>query len=261
MRATIAALALLLAAASAAGAQTSGDGETFEIGLSTDILNVGTNFAGAQLVVFGALDNADQRIHRQGRYDIAVILEGPRRPVVVRERERFLGLWINRGAERFADVPMSYSLSSTRPLRDIAPRETLRQLLVGAPNQAFVPLPEEAAARPDETASAAALLRLKTDSALYVETSGTVEFVSATLFRATITLPPDLPVGRHVVRAYLFREGAFLRSRTQDLWVRQTGFESRISRFAISNGLAYGLIAVALAFAVGWFGRVLFKRD
>ncbi|MFD2236148.1 TIGR02186 family protein [Aureimonas populi] len=256
MRRRLAALlAALLVALAPARAQ---EAETFEIGLSTDVISVGTNFAGSQLVVFGALDNADQRILRQGRYDIVVVLEGPRRPLVVRERSRFLGLWINRGAERFSDVPVSYSVSATRPLRDVAPRETLQQLSVGASNLPFNRVESGDIERAEYVA---ALNRLRAESGLYQSTHGTIQFVSNTLFRANLTLPADLPVGRHVVRAFLFREGAFLRNRSQDLWVRKTGFESRISNYAASNGLAYGLIAVALAFLVGWFGRILFKRD
>ena len=32
---------------------------------------------------------------RQGRYDVIVVLEGPARPVVVRRKDRVLGMWIN----------------------------------------------------------------------------------------------------------------------------------------------------------------------
>ena len=116
MRAILAALAMLLAAAAPAAAQSAAEG--FEIGLSTDTITVGTNFGGSRLVVFGALDNADTRVLRQGRYDIVVVLEGPRRNVVVRQRDRVFGIWINRGSERFDNLPQSYALSSSRPLRD-----------------------------------------------------------------------------------------------------------------------------------------------
>lgn len=249
---------LLLAFALMGAAPAAAQQETFEIGLSTDTLSVGTNFAGAQLVVFGALDNADQRILRQGRYDIIVVLEGPRRSLVVRERDRFLGLWINRGAERFADVPESYSLSATRPLRDIAPRATFEQLHVGAANLAF----NRTEAGDEERAEyALALNRLRQSVGLFQESAGSIQFVSNTLFRAAVALPPDIPVGRHTVRAFLFREGAFLHGRTETLVVRQTGFEARLSTFAARDGIAYGFAAVFLAFAVGWFGRILFRRD
>ena len=43
--------------------------------------------------------------------------------------------------------------------------------------------------------------------------------------------------------------------------MRKTGLENEVSTFAANYGALYGLLAVALAVATGWFGRVLFKRD
>jgi len=118
---------------------------------------------------------------------------------------------------------------------------------------------DDTTAEADDYANA--MLRLKEQSRLYSVSFGTIEFVSQTLFRATLVLPPDLPVGRHLVRAYLFREGQFIRERSEELWVRKTGLENEVSTFAANYGALYGLLAVALAVATGWFGRVLFKRD
>lgn len=235
-----------------AGAQ-----EIFEIGLSVDSISVGAQFEGAQFVVFGVLDEADSETLLRGGYDIAVALEGPRRQTVVRRRERFLGLWINRGAEEFTSLPISYSLATTRPLAEIAGLDVLRQLVVGVENLPYHAGDGAGAAREDY---AEALRRLREGTGVYQE-EGQVAFMSATLFRATIPLPPDIPVGRHVVRAYLFRDGEPVLNRSQGIWVRKTGFEASISQFAARNGVAYGFIAVALALGVGWFGRFLFKRD
>ena len=235
--------------------------ESFQIGLSTEMIAVGSNFGGTRLVVFGALDNADPRIMRQGRYDIVVILEGPRSNLVVREKKRTFGIWLNRGSERFESVPASYSLVSTRPIQDIAPGVTLRQLGIGVANQAFERTPSRNGSPTDTQLYADALLEAKKAAGLYAETSGAIEFVSATLFRANLTLPPDMPVGRHVARAILFREGSFVRERSEDLWVVKTGIENQISVFAARNGALYGLMAVLVAVFTGWFGRIIFKRD
>ncbi|MBO0904206.1 TIGR02186 family protein [Jiella sp. MQZ13P-4] len=105
--------------------------ETFEIGLSTGTISITSDFTGARLVVFGALDNADPKLLRQQRYDIVVVLVGPRSPVVVREKERTFGLWINRGSETFDAVPGSYALAATRPLGDVARRELRERLSLG----------------------------------------------------------------------------------------------------------------------------------
>ena len=280
--------------------------ESFEIGLSTDRIAITSDFSGTRLVVFGALDNADARIRQQQRYDIVVAMIGPRRPVVVRRKERTLGIWINRGSEQFSAAPSSYALSSTRPLPDVAPEKLRVSLSIGISDLRLsaqrVSGIEQAgvAGRPDETRPAkgapaatepgegladtavseatppdaagmpasanrddfaGALRRIRAQSGLYNQSFGTVRFVSPTLFRADLQLPADLPVGRHTVRAYLFRNGVFIRQSTETLLVVKAGFESYISDLAQHYALPYGVLAVALAIFTGWFGRVVFKRD
>ena len=91
----LAAVLMLASMALPARAQDDARPETIEIGLSTDSVAITSNFAGADLTIFGALDNADPLVARQGRYDVIVVLEGPARPVVVRRKNRILGMWIN----------------------------------------------------------------------------------------------------------------------------------------------------------------------
>lgn len=235
--------------------------ETFEIGLSTEQIVIASNFSGARLVVFGALDNADGRVLRQGGYDIIVALEGPKTPIVVREKERMLGLWVNRGAESFESAPASYSLASTRRLTDIAPQGVLEQLSIGVENLRTDLGRDPAAQAPNRDQYATALRRIRLDRGLYYQAFGTVEFVSATLFRAELVLPADLPVGPHIARAFLFRNGVFLRERDEKLWVVKSGFETYVSNLAERYGFLYGVFAVVLAIVTGWFGRVIFRRD
>ena len=274
--------------------------ESFEIGLSTSTISITSDFTGARLVVFGALDNADARILRQQRYDIVVVLIGPRRPVVVREKERTFGLWINRGSERFDSVPGSYALAATRPLSDIARKELRERLSLGisdlqlgsppppgpagqpaidrplgeigtqpnisiAERRALAAGKPVAQAQPGVSASigaySEALKRIREFKGLYNQSVGTVQFVSPTLFRADLQLPADLPTGTHTARAYLFRSGVFIRESSEPLYVRKSGFESFIDRMATEYGVLYGMAAVLLAIFTGWFGRLVFKRD
>ena len=257
----LAVAALWMLSGPARGQTTPGLPESFEIGLSTETIVITSSFSGARLVVFGALDNADGRVLRQGGYDIVVALEGPKLPQVVREKERVLGLWINDGAERFEALPVSYSLAATRRLSDIAPVALLEQLSVGIENLRTDLRGVEPEAAPVRDAYASALRRIRVARGLYNQTFGTVEFVSPTLFRAELSLPTDLPVGRHVARAFLFRNGAFLRERSETLWVVKSGFESSVSAFAARHGVFYGCLAVLLGIVTGWFGRIVFRRD
>ncbi|MGH7005813.1 MAG: TIGR02186 family protein, partial [Alphaproteobacteria bacterium] len=108
--------------------QIPGNKETVEIGLSTDTIAITSGFRGTDLTIFGALDNADPLIQRQGRYDIVVVLTGPERSFVVRRKDRYLGIWVNAESVSFRNIPASYSLASTRSLQDIATPKVFAQL-------------------------------------------------------------------------------------------------------------------------------------
>ncbi len=170
--------------------------ETIEIGLSTETVAITSNFGGTDLTIFGALDNADPAIQRQGRYDIIVVLQGPSRDLVVRKKDRYLGVWINADSETFMGVPLSYSLASTRNLQDIADEQIYRQLSVGVRN--FYLAPEYPGSLSGNIATFGNELReIKIRQGLYSQRIGGVEFISRTLFRATLSLPANVPVGRH----------------------------------------------------------------
>ncbi|MBV2142980.1 TIGR02186 family protein [Falsochrobactrum sp. TDYN1] len=234
--------------------------ETIEIGLSTETIAITSNFGGTRLTIFGALDNADPLIQRQGRYDIIVVLQGPSRDLVMRKKERYLGVWVNANSETFLGVPLSYSLASTRNLQDIADEKTFRQLSVGVHN--FYLTPEDPTSLSDNIPKFADELReMKIREGLYSERVGGVEFVSRTLFRATLNLSANVPVGRHRARALLFRNGVFLREASTGLEIVKASLEQSIYDAAHKHSLLYGLFAVLLAVTTGWVGRILFRKD
>ncbi|GAA5543297.1 MULTISPECIES: TIGR02186 family protein [Brucella/Ochrobactrum group] len=261
----------LLASAAFAQINASGDGntvpqlqtpaeETIDIGLSTETIAITSNFGGTDLTIFGALDNADPMIQRQGRYDIIVVLQGPERNLVVRKKERYLGVWINADSETFLGVPLSYSLASTRNLQDIADEKVYRQLSVGVRN--FYLNPEDPSSLSGNIPKFGTELReMKIRQGLYNQRIGGVEFVSRTLFRATLNLPANVPVGRHKARALLFRNGVFLREANAGLEIVKAGLEQSVYNAAHQYSLLYGLFAVFLAVFTGWFGRILFRKD
>ena len=208
------ALMAALAAPSAALGQEASNQETFQIGLSTDKIAITAGFEGTDLTVFGALDNADPLVRRQGRYDIVVVLEGPPRDIVVRKRARFLGIWVNRASESFTDIPVSYSQASTRAMQDITDAATFANLSLGIAGLNLKPKFGQRRATLEPFTEA--LKSIKLQKGLYNARPGGVEFISANLFRATLALPVDVPVGRHSARAFLFRNGTFLKeSRTE----------------------------------------------
>lgn len=255
------AAALLFALALPAAAQTSNPlPEGIQIGLSTDKVSITAGFSGADLTIFGSLENPDPLVARQGRYDVIVVLEGPPRPVVVRRKDRVLGVWVNLESETFENVPVSYSVATTRPLQDITEPNSYKQLSLGASNLYMQPA--------DVTDSPAtieeftvALRERKAATGLYSENVGGVQFLSQNLFRATVRLAPNVPVGTHKARAFLFKSGLFLKESSAQLEIRKSGFEQSIFRVAHDYSFLYGVFAVSLAMITGWLGRLIFRKD
>ena len=254
---------LLLASPALAQDPTSGQisyPESIQIGLSTDRVAITADFSGADLTIFGALENADPLVSRQGRYDVIVVLEGPARPVVVRRKDRFLGMWINMEAETFVNVPVSYSVATTRVPQDITDPNNYKQLSLGADNLHIEPLDKGGdPLRIDDFR--AALRDRKSASGLFSIRVGGVEFLSQSLFRATLNLAPNVPVGTHKARAFLFRNGLFIKESSAQLAIVKSGFEQRIARASVNYSFLYGVFAVALAMLTGWLGRLIFRKD
>ena len=234
--------------------------ENITIGLSSETVQIATNFTGSDLTIFGSVNNAKAEALATGGYDVVVVLEGPPKPITIREKKRILGMWVNADAFSFRDVPRSYVLAATRNLRDVSPEGTFRQLSLGINQRFFEPLQENPS--PARLAYFSTALRAnKIESGLYREGIGDVRFLSQSLFKATLALPADIPLGTHRARAFLFKNGAFIDEDSTGLYVEKDSFEQWLFNSAQRHGFFYGLAAVALGIFVGWAGRLLFRRD
>lgn len=253
----------LLIANFAVGAQAQLRDDTevrLDIGVSTNEIAITSDFSGADITVFGAIDGADPFLLELGEYDVVVALAGPRRETTVWRKDRVFGIWINRRSMEFEPVPASYSLSSTRPIELIADNIVLDRYEIGAENIRLVPTGSIG----DGSAIAEfreALRRLKERHGLYEADPHGVDFVSSSLFRASIHLPANVPLGEHTIRAYLFKSGEFVMERDISLRVVKTGVEQFIYAAAYEDAFLYGLFAVLIAMLTGWLGSIIFRKN
>lgn len=234
--------------------------ERLEIGISTDEIAISSDFRGADLTIFGAIEGYDPNLLAQSKYDIVVALEGPKDNMTVRRKERVLGVWVNRHSMTFELAPESYSLSSTRDVDQIASEQVLNSIGVGLQHIRLDPIGYIG----DGSSVAAfreSFLQLKEAGGFYQRDPGGVQFISASLFKATVKLPANVPNGTHVVRAHLFRDGVFISEKALPLRVVKTGVEQIISNAAYSNPVSYGILAVVLALLTGWIASVVFRKD
>jgi hypothetical protein len=205
--------------------------ERIQIGLSTDRIMIRSDFSGADLTIFGSVDNADSLASR-----------------------------INTQSETFVNVPASYAVSTTRALQDMADPSMYRQLSLGI--ETIHLQPGSALDTPATIEEFGRALRdRKRATGLYNERIGGVQFLSQNLFRATVSLAPNVPLGTHRARAFLFKSGAFIGESSASLGIYKAGFEQSVYEAAHRYSLLYGLFAVALAMLTGWVGSIVFRRD
>jgi uncharacterized protein (TIGR02186 family) len=222
--------------------------------LSDDDVEITSDFTGEQIVVFGAVRGVPEGAKD---YEVAVVVQGPDQDVIVRRKERFLGVWANRTSREFADVPSFYVMHLSPNFSAAADPARLGEYRLGIASLPFV---HDAASETTAQSFAAAVVALKTRHDLYVERQNEVQFLAPGVFRTTFFLPTEIPTGEYRVSVYLFRDGAFLAGNTQALKIEKGGFSEQIARAADAQPLFYGLACVALAVLTGWLGGLIFRR-
>jgi len=238
--------------------------EDIEADASTRQVAITSSFTGTEILVFGAVENSQQLSPEAGTYDVVVVVEGALAPAVVRRKSRVGGLWINTEAMRFAPLPSYYAVASTRPVDEFADNAILDANQIGFEHIRMVPL-EEAGARLTDPAKIAdfkeALIRLKERERVYVKSEFGVSFIGRSLFRATISLPPNVPVGPLVARVYLFKEGKLLGQYKSRVMLEREGIERYLHDLAIGRPLTYGVVSVVLAAAAGLAAAFALRRE
>jgi len=230
--------------------------------LSNHRVMVTSNFTGEELVLFGGIEQDATSRPRRGGYDIVVTVTGPSQTVVTFRKARALGIWVNADSRVFEDAPAYLAVLSNRPLDAITNAETLRRLQLGLDN---VPLPQRASVNIADAASdnpfRVAFIKIKSDQGLYREASNGVTFLAPALFRASIPLPAEVPVGTYEVDVRLFADGAQIARTPAPFEVYKSGFEQVVTVAARDHGVLYGLTTAMMAIATGWFASVVFRRD
>jgi uncharacterized protein (TIGR02186 family) len=232
--------------------------EKVQSDISTREISIQSNFTGVEILIFGSIDFSDARTPEEGIYDVIAVVRGPNEPIIVRKKERVAGIWVNGPGKTYPDVPGFYAVLSSRPFRAITTDETLRELGIGLSDLDFG---RPTAGDSQEQAFRSAMIRLKKEKNLFQEHDGGVKFIGRTLFRGTVALPVNVPIGRYLVDVYLFRDGKVASRSQGSLEVTKAGIEQIIYRLAFIHPFIYGLLAVVLAVMAGLAGWYAFRRD
>lgn len=243
-----------------AGTLGSARAESLIAAMSSHQILITSNYTGSQLTVFGVVERDGRTVARGDPYDIVVTARGPRRMLLVREKERLGPIWINRTQRRFPDSSLFLTVASNRPLSEIMSPETARRERVGLENAHRT---RDAALDFDTTTArfSDGLLRILSEKGLYSAAERGVTFLSSTVFSAPIEVPATAPTGSYEIEIVLYAGGVPLARQTTNFEVVKSGMEQRLAAGAHELPLVYGLVTVLMALLLGWLASVVFRRD
>lgn len=223
-------------------------------GLSEEEVAITTDFDGSDILIFGAVKRAAPA-PQFAPLEVIVTVSGPLRPLMVREAERRLGIWVNARSVEVDSAPTFYAVATTKPLdRILRDTEDLRHS-ISIP-RAISAIGNDVGNREDFLD---ALIRIKAQEGSYQHLDGAVDFAQQTLFRTEIGLPANLTEGDYATRIFLTRDGRVVDSYETTIEVRKVGLERWLYVLAQEQPFLYGLMALAIAIAAGWGASVGFR--
>ena len=220
-------------------------------------IDIRYSFTGAELLLFGAILYPGGRVP-QDDVDIAVVLKGPVEPIIVREKQKVAGIWMNVESERFRSAPGFYAVASSRPLDDLIDDRMAAIYELGLQ---YMQLSPGAGATPEvRQRFEAGLIDLRRRHQLYFEDPEGVEITDGVLYRARLDIPARVPVGDYTAETFLIQDGRVLAAAVREVRIEKLGFERFVANAAEQWSFAYGIVAVLLSLLLGWGGSLVFRR-
>lgn len=221
-------------------------------------IDLQSGFTGAELLLFGAIAYPGGRIP-DGQVDIAVVIEGPRQPITVREKAKLGGLvWINAKSNSYRTAPSFYAVASSRPISQIVDEREAYVYEIGLKHLQLSPI--QVGDTGEQLRFRDGLIARNLADGHYSQAGGSVAISQKILYRARIDIPASVPIGTYDASTYLIRDGQVVAVEETEVVVRKRGFERFVSIVAERYGLLYGLAAVLISLGLGWLAGTLFHR-
>lgn len=217
-------------------------------GISSNEINVNTEFKGAQILLFGAKSDAG---------NIVITVRGPRKSFVVSKKEKLLGVWYNGERVSFKNSYGFYSLFSTFNNGGMI-EQNLNDFELGKNNIKFETAQNISPSKINEFRIQ--LVELLENKNYYASSTEPIDFLDETLFKVMIDFPKNILLGTYIVEIYLINNGSILSYQSIPIYVNQVGLSAKISNFASNQSVLYGLLAVFIAIFVGVLTNYFFVK-
>ncbi len=221
-------------------------------------IEIAYSFTGAELLLFGAILYPGGRVPTERDADIVVVVRGPAHPILVREKQKIAGIWVNAARVRYLTAPSYYAIASSKPIDQLLDERSRAIYEIGLDSLQLSPTNTDSGG--NDTRFARGLVDLRLRSRLYSQAPGAVEITDGVLYRARLAIPARVPVGRFTAETFLIRKGRVLAAAVREIDIRKSGFERFVARAAERHSFTYGLAAVALSIVLGWAAGWVARR-
>lgn len=229
--------------------------ESIVTGLSQNKVQITTDFDGSDILVYGAVKRDAPA--PTGGLDVIITLEGPSSPLVVRRKQKVMGIWLNTSSVQIANAPSFYAVTATGPVDDILSQAD--DLRFGITLSRRINTKEISVNTMDFPEYTEALRRIRIKENQYQVTPSMVQLVDQTLFRTDFALPANVTEGNYKVRLFILRAGQVIDSQERFINVRKTGLERDLYNLAHQQPLIYGLLSLVMAAVAGWAASAGFR--
>ena len=223
--------------------------------ISQHEIQVRQGFKGTELLLFGAILTPEGTRAAQA-YDIVVVLSGPPRSIVLREKQKVAGVWINATSSDFRSAPTFFAVASNRPIEDIVDPRTAAIYELGLPWLQLSPIGAIDPAK--QQRFAAGLVDLMRRQGLYQQDEDAVTVSGGVLYQARIDLPSSVQTGTYTAETFAISKGKVVTAASTTVEVRKEGFERFVAVAAERNAFWYGVFAVLISVGMGWMAGRLF---
>ncbi len=229
--------------------------EKIVAGLSQEQIGITADFDGSAILIYGAVKRETKP--PSSPLGLIVALEGPSAPITIRQKSRWLGLWINSRSIEVASAPSFYAVAANAPLDKLLdPKEDTRERISPLMVLRSFAAPAEIA---DPSPFFEAFSRIRTEQRLLQLDEQGVALQEETLFRVDFDLPANLTEGDYTARIFLMRDGLVVDRSSATIDVRRVGLERWLYKTSREQPLLYGLLALFLAAFAGWLASEAFR--
>ncbi len=228
--------------------QAHANDKVLNLELATEHIDVTSGFEGAQVEIFG---------HRRDKYtDVAVIIRGPSKDIVIWKKKKVFGAWVNRHSKEFENIPLYYNYATSEG-KIFENKDLMHESGIGVSALFEKDIDKEPYKEISPIVFKEALLENKQNKGLLPSEGKAINFINEYFFRTRFFIPAEAPTGQYEIHALLFKEGKLVERDLDILTVRQVGMNAFVYTAANSYAVAYGVFSIVLAALCGWFAGAL----